>query len=96
MAYSLRMEQSKSRRIAKRLERSRQTGVGLGRPISSQARELLELKGILRKHGYPTRHALRLYREGMGPEELEGRIRMGAPGAMGTLEYTHNIHRYGV
>lgn len=61
-------------------------------PRSEQARQLLELKAVLRRYGFPTKYALALHREGMGPEELASRARF-ARGAVGSLEYTHNIRR---
>jgi len=50
---------------------------------------------ILRKHGYDPKVAWHLAREGMRPEELEHRIRSTKPGAVGSLEYTHGLHKLG-
>lgn len=54
--------------------------------------ELREMQRILSAHGYDIEHAARLQEEGMGPEELRGRIATGE-GKMGSLEYTHRIHK---
>ena len=57
------------------------------------AGELGELQAILKKHGYDPKDAAKLAKEGMGPEELEHRIKSTKPGEMGSLEYTHNLKR---
>jgi len=48
---------------------------------------------ILARHGYDPKMAAPLVREGMGAFELEHRILSTRPGEMGSLEYTHNIHK---
>jgi len=57
------------------------------------AGELGELQAILKKHGYDPKDAAKLAKEGMGPEELEHRIKSTKPGEKGSLEYTHNLNR---
>ena len=52
-----------------------------------------EMSDILSKYGYDPKEASRLAAEGMGPEELEHRIRTTEPGGVGSLEYTHRIHK---
>jgi len=52
-----------------------------------------EMSDILSKYGYDPKEAERLAAEGMGPEELEHRIRSTEPGEVGSLEYTHRIHK---
>jgi len=54
---------------------------------------LEEMKEILRRHGYNPAAAVALAREGMGPHELEHRIRSTTPGGVGSLEFTHRIHK---
>lgn len=51
---------------------------------------LIEMAGLLQRYGYSPEHAGRLAEDGMGPEELRGRLRMGTSG-VGSLEYTHGI-----
>ena len=53
---------------------------------------LKEMEEILSKHGYDPKDAKALADEGMGPEELEGRVKMG-PHGVGSLEYTHRLKR---
>jgi hypothetical protein len=55
-------------------------------------RELKEMQGLLTKAGFNGKDAKRLQEEGMGPEELKQRLRRPA-GAVGSLEYTHNLER---
>jgi hypothetical protein len=50
------------------------------------------MRMLLRQYGYDPKHARTLQREGMGPYELEGRLKH-PPGSVGSLEYTHKIHR---
>jgi hypothetical protein len=52
-----------------------------------------EMTAILKHHGYtsPMLKARKLAAEGMGPEELEHRLRSTRKGAMGSLEYTHGF-----
>ena len=57
-----------------------------------EERELAEMKTLLKDKGYDPGFAHDLLEEGMGPHELEDRLRH-APGSMGSLEYTHEIHR---
>ena len=52
-----------------------------------------EMREILSKYGYEPSEATRLAEEGMGPHELEHRIRSTESGGVGSLEYTHRIHR---
>lgn len=52
-----------------------------------------EMAEILARHGYDPKMAAPLVREGMGAFELEHRILSTRPGEMGSLEYTHNIHK---
>jgi hypothetical protein len=52
-----------------------------------------DLAEILAANGYSPKEAKRLAAEGMGPFELEHRIKSTQPGAMGSLEYTHNIFK---
>jgi hypothetical protein len=58
------------------------------------ARELSEMRDLLEAKGYDPRHAIDLFEEGMGPHELEDRLRH-RPGSVGSLEHSHNIHRKG-
>ncbi len=59
-------------------------------PKTARARELREMQELLRKKGYGIEHAKKLQTEGMGPFELEDRLRH-KPGSLGSLEYTHQI-----
>lgn len=59
---------------------------------SREARELAEMEDILHRHGFNRHEARALQVEGMGPEELRSRARH-APGAVGSLEYTHRLYR---
>ena len=54
--------------------------------------ELAEMGEVLSRHGFDPIVATALHHEGMGPHELEARARI-APGAVGSLEYTHNLKR---
>ncbi len=51
-----------------------------------------EMRELLKKKGYDPRQADALVTEGMGPEELRGRLAI-RPGEVGSIEYTHRIHR---
>ncbi len=51
-----------------------------------------EMRELLKKKGYDPHHAEALVTEGMGPEELRGRLAI-RPGEVGSIEYTHRIHR---
>jgi hypothetical protein len=55
--------------------------------------ERAEMEQILRKHGYDPKDATKLLEEGMGPHELEHRIRSTKSGQMGSLEYTHRMKK---
>jgi hypothetical protein len=57
---------------------------------SAKDRELSEMEGMLERNGYSPMHAKKLLTEGMGPEELRGRIAQGEQG-VGSLHYTHGI-----
>ncbi len=59
---------------------------------SWQESELAEMEEILRRRGFNPHDARMLQVEGMGPEELRGRA-SHAPGTVGSLEYTHRMHR---
>lgn len=56
-------------------------------------RELEEMQSILHRYGYDPKDAEKLAAEGMGPEELEHRIKTTKPGEMGSLEYTHSLQK---
>jgi hypothetical protein len=58
---------------------------------AAKAREVVEMQELLTAAGYAPVHAARLREEGMGPFELESRLRH-APGEVGSLPYTHGIH----
>jgi hypothetical protein len=60
---------------------------------SAHPNELSELEKILKENGYDPKDAKKLNEEGMGPHELEHRIKSTPPGASGSLEYTHRIHK---
>lgn len=64
------------------------------RPLSAReairAREIAEMARLLDTAGYDPVHAERLSAEGMGPFELEDRLKH-APGTVGSLPYTHGI-----
>lgn len=51
-----------------------------------------EMGQLLWNHGYDPKHAKRLEAEGMGPMELEGRLKH-KPGTVGSLERTHGIQK---
>ena len=44
-----------------------------------------KIQDILKRHGYDPKDAKKLQDEGMGPEELEHRIKTTRPGGMGSL-----------
>lgn len=50
--------------------------------------ELAEMEAMLSRHGYPSRYAANLRSDGMGPLELEHRLRT-PPGNEASLVYTH-------
>lgn len=75
-----------------RLAGSRHRFVTLVPLTKAEERELAELKAILKDNGYDPGFAHDLLEEGMGPLELEDRLRH-KPGTVGSLEYTHEIHR---
>ena len=60
---------------------------------AASSAELKELQDILKEHGYDPKDAKALAKEGMGPTELEHRIKTTKPGGKGSLEYTHNLHK---
>jgi hypothetical protein len=55
--------------------------------------ELFEMQTILENYGYNPTDAYIFYREGIGPYELEYRIKTTQPGEIGSIEYTHNIKK---
>jgi hypothetical protein len=55
--------------------------------------EMPEMESLLKKHGYDPKDAKRLQAEEMGPEELAHILKTTKPGAMGSLEYTHNLKK---
>jgi hypothetical protein len=59
---------------------------------SAKDRELSEMQDLLERHGYGRGHAVQLQDEGMGPEELRGRIAQSETG-VGSLHYTHGISK---
>ena len=61
-------------------------------PTWLKVKEIEEMKDLLERHTFHPLHAHALHREGMGPVELEDRLRH-APGSVGSLEYTHNLVR---
>ena len=61
--------------------------------VAADSEELKEMQDILKKHGYNPKDAKGLQKEGMGPMELERRIKSTKPGGMGSLEYTHNLSK---
>jgi predicted RNase H-like nuclease (RuvC/YqgF family) len=61
--------------------------------LAYSAGELHEMEEILREHGYDPKDAKKLQAEGMGPHELEHRIKSTTPGEMGSLEYTHRLKK---
>lgn len=65
---------------------------GLGDSPRVRQTLLKEMRDMLRKKGYSPDAASKLQAEGMGPYELEQRLRVD-PGRVGSLEYTHNLHR---
>lgn len=58
--------------------------------MSGAERELVELADMLEAHNYDPRHAMQLQREGIGTEELAGRLRV-PPYERGGLLYTHGF-----
>jgi hypothetical protein len=65
-----------------------------GGQSSGRAREIAEMTAMLKHAGYknPGAGAVRLRGEGIGPYELEGRIRMGHSG-IGSLAHSHGFER---
>ena len=61
--------------------------------VAGNSEEIKEMQDILKKHGYNPKDAKRLQKEGIGPFELERRIKSTKPGGMGSLEYTHNLSK---
>lgn len=65
------------------------------RPLRERELNLEErraMRTLLSAKGFNPREAERLQAEGMGPGELEGRLRHAA-GTVGSLDYTHNLQR---
>ncbi len=58
-----------------------------------KAAELKEMQDLLKKHGYDSKDAKKLQQDGMGPYELEHRIKTTQPGEMGSLEFTHGLKK---
>jgi hypothetical protein len=56
-------------------------------------RELAEMKKLMSGHGYDPKDADSLQDEGMGSHELEHILKSTRPGGVGSLEYTHKIHK---
>jgi hypothetical protein len=61
--------------------------------VAASPHELREMQDILKQHGYNPQDAKKLQAEGMGPSELEHRIKTTRPGGMGSLEYTHRLQK---
>jgi hypothetical protein len=61
-------------------------------PMPRHQREIAEMREVLKRHGYPTSAASKLYAEGMGPSELEIRCRE-REGERGSLAVTHGIYK---
>ena len=61
--------------------------------VAADSEELKEMQDILKKHGYNPKDAKGLQKEGMGPMELEHRIKTTKPGGWASLEYTHNLSK---
>jgi hypothetical protein len=53
-------------------------------------RELREMEVLMARNGYDPRDAKKLQKEGIGPTELEHRLRYSG---IGSLEYTHGFYR---
>ena len=66
---------------------------GRGMRAAPSADEVAEMIEIMERHGYSAEDARKLSAEGMGPMELEHILRTTKPGGMGSLEYTHRIHK---
>lgn len=60
---------------------------------SARLHELREMKTLMSDHGYDPNDADRLQDEGMGTYELEHILKTTHSGGMGSLEYTHKIHK---
>ena len=62
------------------------------RPTREEFNEIAEMSKMLKASGYTAArgYATRLYREGMGSEELRERMRVPY-GAPGSLNYTHGF-----
>lgn len=56
--------------------------------------EAREMRALLKSHGYDPADVKILQKDDIGPEELRRRLRVKS-GAMGSLEYTHNIKKLG-
>ena len=61
-------------------------------PAWLRDKQVEEMKELLERYTFNPLHAYALHREGMGPYELEDRLKH-APGSIGSLEYTHNLVR---
>ena len=61
-------------------------------PAWLRDKQVEEMKELLERYTFNPLHAYALQREGMGPYELEDRLKH-APGSVGSLEYTHNLVR---
>ncbi len=61
-------------------------------PARQRFADFHELERILEAHGYRRIDAVRLAGEGMGPFDLEQRLRV-RPGDVGSIEFTHGIHK---
>jgi hypothetical protein len=60
-------------------------------PGADDVGELMDMEDLLERAGYDRSHAARLSREGMGPEELRGRLAVRE--GVGSLPHTHGIRR---
>ncbi len=58
-----------------------------------KATELKEMQDLLKARGYDPKDAKKLQNDGMGPYELEHRLKTTKPGEMGSLEFTHNLKK---
>lgn len=58
-----------------------------------KATELKEMQDLLKARGYDPKDAKKLQDDGMGPYELEHRLKTTKPGEMGSLEFTHNLKK---
>ncbi len=71
---------------------ARRQGLDVDKKGYVKSYEMVEMEALLSKRGYNPADASLLMSEGMGPHELESRLKH-SPGSVGSLEHSHNLKK---